>query len=183
MQQKFDAYLDLLLKWNTAYNLTAIRDRKSMQTHHINDSLSVLPHLKGNRILDVGSGAGLPGIPLAIAEPEKQFVLLDSNGKKTRFLTQVKAELKLDNVEVAQARMENFEAERFTDIISRAVGNPALLVPATESLLAQGGQWLLMLGQMGPSWHDPAYIQNVIPLKVPELNATRQLLHIERADT
>ena len=101
-------YISLLNKWNAAYNLTAIRDMESMVTKHLLDSLAVRPWLKGDYILDVGTGAGLPGIPLAIAEPQRKFVLLDSNGKKIRFLREVKRQLALSNLEIVQFRVENY---------------------------------------------------------------------------
>ena len=116
-------YLALLIKWNKAYNLTAVRDPDEMVSRHLLDSLSVMPfiHNDTQRWLDVGSGGGMPGIPLAILHPHKQVTVLDSNGKKTRFLTQVKLELKLDNLTVIHKRVEEFQpAQPFTGIISRA---------------------------------------------------------------
>ena len=114
-------YLELLVKWNRVYNLTAIKDPKQMVTHHLLDSLSISPYLHGDRLIDVGTGAGLPGIPLAITHRHKQFVLLDSNVKKTRFCRQAAAELGLDNVEVVHSRVEDYRPERlFSSVISRA---------------------------------------------------------------
>ena len=101
-------YLTLLHKWNQAYNLTAVRDMKAMVTRHLLDSLAILPWLHGTRILDVGTGAGLPGIPLAIARPDLHVVLLDSNGKKARFLQEAKRALALSNVDIVQTRVENY---------------------------------------------------------------------------
>lgn len=122
-QEKLLGYLALLIKWNKAYNLTAVRDPDEMVSRHLLDSLSVMSfiHNDTQRWLDVGSGGGMPGIPLAILHPHKQVTLLDSNGKKTRFLTQVKMELKLDNLQVIHSRVEEFQpAQPFCGIISRA---------------------------------------------------------------
>lgn len=146
------AYLALLVKWNKAYNLTAVRDPEEMVSRHLLDSLAVVPHLQGKRVLDVGSGAGLPGIPLAIIYPERTFSLLDSNGKKSRFQMQAKAELKLDNLTVLQARVEQLEVgskevpERFDCITSRAFSSLELMVTSSQQLLAEGGHWLAMKG-------------------------------------
>ena len=119
---RLGAYLTLLERWNRAYNLTAVRDPEAMVVRHVLDSLSILPWLEGPRVLDVGSGAGLPGIPLAIARPEQGFCLLDSNGKRTRFLTQVAAELRLGNVAVVRGRVEDYRPEiLFDSVVSRAL--------------------------------------------------------------
>ena len=122
-QAQLLAYLALLIKWNKAYNLTAVRDPDEMVSRHLLDSLSVVPFVAeaGDNWLDVGSGGGMPGIPLAILFPERRFTLLDSNGKKTRFLTQVKLELKLANLDVIHSRVEAFTPEQpFSGICSRA---------------------------------------------------------------
>lgn len=141
-------YLFLLKKWNLAYNLTAVRDLESMVSKHIFDSLAILPWIKGDRIIDVGTGAGLPGIPLAIANPEKNFVLLDSNGKKTRFLNEVKRQLDLNNLEVVQFRVENYRpAQGFDTVVSRAFSSLAQMIYWTEHLVAQDGIWLAMKGR------------------------------------
>ena len=141
-------YLLLLDKWNAAYNLTAIRDLETMVNKHIFDSLAVLPWLKGRCILDVGTGAGLPGIPLAIAQPDKHFVLLDSNGKKVRFLQEVKRVLALKNLEVLQFRVENYHpAQGFDTVISRAFSNLKQMIYWTQHLVADQGIWLAMKGR------------------------------------
>lgn len=121
-QRQLLAYLALLIKWNKAYNLTAVRDPDEMVSRHLLDSLSIVPYAEaGDNWLDVGSGGGMPGVPLAILFPEKRLTLLDSNGKKTRFLTQVKLELKLANLEVVHSRVEAFRPESpFDGIVSRA---------------------------------------------------------------
>lgn len=140
-------YLFLLKKWNLAYNLTAVRDPESMVNKHILDSLAIIPWLNGDNIIDVGTGAGLPGIPLAIANPQKQFFLLDSNGKKTRFLNEVKRQLNLKNLEVVQFRVENYRPEQgFDTVISRAFSNLAQMVQWTTHLVAEDGLWLAMKG-------------------------------------
>jgi 16S rRNA (guanine527-N7)-methyltransferase len=147
IEDKFIGYLNLLTQWNNVINLTAIRDEKKSVLLHILDSLSILTYLHGNRIIDIGTGAGLPGIPLAIACPEKQFVLLDSNNKKTRFLRQVMYELQLKNVDVVHARCENFQPKQlFDSILSRAFASIKVMLESTEHLLARQGQFLAMKG-------------------------------------
>lgn len=141
-------YLLLLKKWNTAYNLTAVREPEAMISKHLLDSLAILPWLKGNRILDVGTGAGLPGIPLAIANPDKHFVLMDSNGKKIRFLTEVKRQLDLKNLEVVQFRVENYHpAQGFDTVTSRAFSSLEQMIYWTKHLIANNGIWLAMKGR------------------------------------
>jgi 16S rRNA (guanine527-N7)-methyltransferase len=141
-------YLHLLSKWNTAYNLTAVRDPESMVSKHILDSLAIIPWIKGDRILDVGTGAGLPGIPLAIAKPELQFALLDSNGKKIRFLNEVKRQLGLKNLEIVQIRVENYHpAQGFDTVTSRAFSSIEQMIHWTQHLIAKNGIWLAMKGR------------------------------------
>ena len=146
-EEKLSAYLDLLRKWNRVYNLTAIRDPKESVMLHILDSLSIRAYLHGERILDVGTGAGLPGIPLALTCLDKQFVLLDRNSKKTRFLTQVLCELGLKNIQVVHARVEEFKPEKkFDSILSRAFASIQVMLEATQHVLAEQGQFLAMKG-------------------------------------
>jgi 16S rRNA (guanine527-N7)-methyltransferase len=141
-------YLLLLDKWNAAYNLTAIRDLESMVTKHLLDSLAVLPWINGSRILDVGTGAGLPGIPLAIAQPDKHFTLLDSNGKKVRFLQEVKRQLGLTNLEIVQFRVENYHpTQGFDTVTSRAFSSLEQMVHWTQHLIVEQGIWLAMKGR------------------------------------
>lgn len=141
-------YLFLLKKWNLAYNLTAIRDLESMVNKHILDSIAMLPWIHGKRIIDVGTGAGLPGIPLAIVNPEKNITLLDANGKKIRFLNEVKRQLDLQNVEIVQIRVENYHpAQGFDTVISRAFSSLAQMIAWTEHLITQDGIWLAMKGR------------------------------------
>ena len=143
------SYLALLEKWNKVYNLTAVRDPALMVPQHLLDALSIRPYLVGTRILDVGTGAGLPGIPLAIAEPQREFVLLDSAMKRTRFVTQAVAELGLKNVEVVQARIEDYQPiALFETITSRAFTATGDFVAATAHLLADRGRLLAMKGKL-----------------------------------
>ena len=140
-------YLRLLKKWNQAYNLTAVRELPAMVTKHVLDSLAIAPYLHGNRILDVGSGAGLPGIVLAITNPSLHFVLMDSNGKKTRFLNEVKRSLDLSQVNVVQTRVENYrETVSFDTVVSRAFSDLKQFITWTHHLIAPEGIWLAMKG-------------------------------------
>lgn len=140
-------YVNLLIKWNRVYNLTAVRDRQRILERHILDSLSVLPYLQGTRVIDIGAGAGLPGIPLAIAKPGNAFVLLDSNSKKTRFMQQVKTELSLTNVEVVCSRVEEYQPEPLFDVvISRAFSSLLQMAQWSAHLCAEQGSMLAMKG-------------------------------------
>jgi len=160
----FIAYLKLLHKWNQTYNLTAIRDPHQMVTHHVLDSLAIRPWIKGPRLLDVGTGAGLPGIPLAIAMPELEVVLLDSNGKKIRFLREVKRALDLPNLEIIQSRAESYRPDTgFDTVTSRALSSLENLVNWTHHLLSDHGIWVAMKG------HVPS----------AELEAINQPYHVE----
>lgn len=141
------AYHALLMKWNKAYNLTAVRDPKEMVTRHLVDSLTILPHLKGTNLLDVGCGGGLPGLIIAIMKPELKVTLLDSNGKKTRFCQQAKMELKLSNVTVQHCRLESYQPELKHDCItSRAFATLKDMVEKSVSCCAMDGYYLAMKG-------------------------------------
>jgi len=178
----FRQYLVLLHKWNRAYNLTAVRDIEAMVGRHVLDSLAILPWLKGNRLLDVGSGAGLPGIPLALARPELQVVLLDSNGKKVRFLQEVKRALSLNNVEVIQSRVENYRPEHgFDTVTSRAFSDLQQMLHWTHHLVAPHGIWLAMKGR--PLDVELAQITlpyKIEPYTVAGLDAERCCVIIEK---
>ncbi|MDN5869275.1 MAG: 16S rRNA (guanine(527)-N(7))-methyltransferase RsmG [Nitrococcus sp.] len=177
-------YIELLERWNRAFNLTAVRAPGDMVTCHILDSLAVHPYVRGARLLDIGSGGGLPGIPLALASPKRTVVLLDSNGKKVRFLRQVVLELELANVTVVQARAEKFRpAVHFDTVIARAFGDLLALLWIARPLLAAGGRVLAMkarepthelqrLAGEGVSWRCQ-------PLDVPGLAAQRRVIVIE----
>jgi 16S rRNA (guanine527-N7)-methyltransferase len=147
-QDQLLAYLQLLHKWNRAYNLTAVRDPAQMVSRHLLDSLAVAPLLQGRYFADIGTGAGLPGIPLAIALPEARFTLVDSNGKKIRFVTQAVAELGLPNVEPLQQRVEEWQPpRRFDGVLSRAFASLADMVAACDHLLAPEGCFYALKGQ------------------------------------
>ena len=146
------SYLALLEHWNKAYNLTAIKDPKQMVTRHLLDSLSVTPWIKGSQILDAGTGAGLPGIPLAITQPDLDVTLLDSSGKKIRFLNHVRRELGLDNITNVQERLESYSAETCYDaIISRAFTNLASFTRAARRLAAAPSRLFAMKGRFPQS--------------------------------
>jgi 16S rRNA (guanine527-N7)-methyltransferase len=180
------AHLDLLDDWNSRMNLTAIRDRPSQLTKHLLDSLTVLPYLQGERIADVGSGAGFPGIPLAIVEPRRHFTLIESTGKKCRFLEHVRDALELKNVEVVQSRAESYKPEvRFDTVLARAVGPVADLVKVAGPLVVAGGRLLAMKGRY-PEAELTAKLNgwkvaSVHPLTVPGLGEERHLVELVRS--
>ena len=185
-QNRLLQYLVLLEKWNQVYNLTAIRELGKMVSAHLLDSLCVLPLLPGASVLDVGSGAGLPGIPFAVARPTWQVTLLDSNHKKAAFLRQAVADLALRNASVVCERVESWpEPRRFDVIISRAFADLAEFVAMTERFLAPGG---VLAAMKGVHPYDEiervplgCRVRDVIALKVPGLDAQRHLVLIERA--
>lgn len=179
-QARLLQYLALLQKWNKTYNLTSIRDPQQMVSHHLLDSLAVMPYLWPGRWLDVGCGAGLPGLVLAIAQPEWQFSLLDSNSKKTSFVQQAIIELELNNASVYCQRVEDWQpAELFDGIISRAFTELGDFLGSTRHLVAPQGRWAAMKGvaeQELASVPDGCQIERVIPLQVPGLQAARSLV-------
>lgn len=183
-QQKLLQYLELLYKWNRVYNLTAIRQPEQMVSGHLLDSLAVVPHMWPGHWLDVGCGAGLPGLVLAMVCPQWTFTLIDSNSKKTSFVQQAKMELELNNVSVHCGRVESWQAGvKFDGIISRAFTNTAGFVGLTRHLLAQGGGWIAMkaapkAAELEQLPHDVSVI-GVVPLEVPGVVAARCLIMLK----
>jgi len=179
-------YLGLLQRWNRAYNLTSIKDPVQMLSYHLLDSLSVGPYLQGRSFVDVGTGAGLPGIPLALTHDDKTFSLLDSNGKKVRFLFQVKTALQLNNVKELQGRVEEYQPEQLYDgVISRAFASLTDMIEGSEHLLVPGGRFYAMKGRYPDkelSGLPKGYkVEQAIELKVPTLDQQRHLIIIKKS--
>ncbi|MBX9962329.1 MAG: 16S rRNA (guanine(527)-N(7))-methyltransferase RsmG [Burkholderiales bacterium] len=178
-------YLALLQKWNRVYNLTAIREAPKLVSHHLLDSLAVVPHLAGGAIVDIGTGPGLPGIPLALARPDWQVTLVDSNHKKTAFVTQAVGELNIANAEVRRERVEQWRpAATFQVVISRAFAELADFVRLAGHLLAPGGRLAAMKG-LNPHEEiaqlpEGFRVERVVPLAVPGVEGERHLVLIER---
>lgn len=184
-QELLLTYLEQLVKWNNTYNLSGIKEPERMLSLHILDSLSVLPFINENSVLDVGTGAGLPGIPIAICNPEKKISLLDSIGKKTRFLFQVCAQLNINNVVIINERVEKFHTEEsFKIIISRAYSSLSMFVDQTRHLLEEQSKLLAMKGLYPQAeinnLPDDYKVLKVYELKVPGEDGARHLLEITR---
>ena len=179
LQQKLLAFRDLLLKWNKTYNLTALRDPEQAISHHLLDSLAILPHIGSGPLLDVGSGGGLPGIPLAIARPNLSVSMVDTVQKKATFLQQASIELGLKNVAVHHARVEEMQGQ-YAQVSSRAFAEIGLFVSLTRHLLAPGGRWLAMKGlrpgEELKALPDDIAVEAIVPLLVPGLAAERHLI-------
>jgi 16S rRNA (guanine527-N7)-methyltransferase len=177
-------YVELLERWNSVYNLTAVRDPSEMVTRHLLDSLAIAPYVGGEKLADLGTGAGLPGIPLAILAPERQHVLIDSNGKKTRFLREAVRALALTNVRVEQTRAEDARGS-YACITARAFASLADMLTHGGHLLASDGIWLALKGQLDKDEIAavPAgfCITETHPLSVPGLDAERHVLIIRHA--
>ena len=177
------AYVDLLARWNATYNLSAVRDPLEMVTRHLLDSLAIVPYVRGETLADLGSGAGLPGIPLAIFAPQRQVTLVDSNGKKTRFLRAAVRELGLANVRVAECRVEAVK-DTFDCITVRALASLADMLGWGGSLLAPEGAWLALKGRFPQDELAalPAgfHVDAVVALNVPGLDAERHVVIIKR---
>lgn len=181
LQDRLLQYLELLVKWNRSYNLTAVRDPAQMVTRHLLDSLAIAPYLCGQRLIDVGTGGGLPGVPMAILFPEREFHLLDSNGKKTRFATHAVGRLGLDNVTVVKSRVEDYADEvGFDTVISRAFASVSDFVRLAGHLCGRKGCMMAMKGRL-----DPEELANVPPdwriaetheITVPGVDAHRHLI-------
>ncbi|WP_337921318.1 16S rRNA (guanine(527)-N(7))-methyltransferase RsmG [Vibrio cholerae] len=185
-REQLVGYVQLLDKWNKAYNLTSVRDPMEMLVKHILDSLVVSPHLVGERFIDVGTGPGLPGIPLAIMHPDKEFVLLDSLGKRIRFLKQVIHDLKINNVLPVQSRVEEFDPESgFDGVLSRAFASMTDMVnwcqhlpkPNAGVFLALKGVWPDDEITLLPEWCS---VTDIKALQVPELEGERHLVILSR---
>lgn len=175
------SFILLIEKWNKTYNLTAVRKREDAVRLHLLDSLTVLPFIQGNRVADIGTGAGLPGIPLAIFLPNTEFVLIDSNAKKTRFVQQTLLELNLKNIKVIHSRVENLKTETlFSTIIMRAFASLPDIISLTSHLLDASGILLAMKGQE-PNEELVKMTEkySVIPVNVPGVEAERCLIQIQ----
>ncbi len=176
-------YIDLIGQWNRQYNLSSIRDLDTMVVRHLLDSLFILVHIEGNSILDVGTGAGLPGIPLAIAMPDRKFVVLDSNGKKTKFLKQVCFQMRLTNVRVVHQRVEDYFADPLFDtVISKAFSTLRDFLSLSQHLIKPDGQFLAMKGVFPLSELQeikaPFKLTEATPLKIPGLDADRHVVDL-----
>lgn len=182
-KQQLVGYVELLHKWNKAYNLTSVRDPEQMLVRHIMDSIVVEPHLQGSRFIDVGTGPGLPGVPLAIVRPEAHFTLLDSLGKRIRFLKQVQHELKLDNIEPVQSRVEDWPGEPpFDGVISRAFASLNDMLNWCHHLPGREGRFYALKGVV-PEEEIAALpagfgLERVVRLSVPQLEGERHLIII-----
>jgi 16S rRNA (guanine527-N7)-methyltransferase len=187
-QEKLLAYLQLMAKWNRVYNLTALRSPQEWVTHHLLDSLSVLPHIRGSIVVDVGSGAGLPGLVLAIVQPDWQVVSVEAVDKKAAFQRQVAAELALANVRVEGRRVEEVVLEGGADtVVSRAFSSLKDFVNLTRHLLKSDGRWTAMKGKY-PAEEIAALpidlqVQEVVELHVPGLNAERCVVQMKKSES
>ncbi|MGO3859398.1 MAG: 16S rRNA (guanine(527)-N(7))-methyltransferase RsmG [Neisseriaceae bacterium] len=187
-QAQMLAYVALLQKWNSTYNLTALRDEASMISHHVLDSLSLMPHLDpSKRLIDVGSGGGMPGILCAISYPEMDMTLLDANRKKTTFLQQVVIELGLSNVQVKSCRVETLADQSYEIVTSRAFAELADFVTLTRELIHPQGEWLAMKGMYPkeeidrlPEWVEVTAVKS---LSVPAVAAERHLVCMQKRET
>ena len=185
-RQQWLGYVALLEKWNSAYNLTAVRDPREMVSRHILDSLAVAKHIDSQILLDVGAGPGIPSIPLAILWPDRPITALDSNGKKTRFMAQAKTALALAHFTPVQARVEAFRPEALFDgIISRAFASLADFVTGSSHLLAPGGRLWAMKALLDPAELSavpkPFMVSACLPLAVPGCEAERHLVVIKKS--
>jgi 16S rRNA (guanine527-N7)-methyltransferase len=177
-------YNNFLVKWNKVFNLTAIRNQKQIFTHHFLDCLAVMPFIKSNSILDVGTGAGFPGIVLALCYPEKQLTLVDAVGKKIAFIKQITGELNLTNVRAIHSRVENMDvAEKFDGVIARAFSEMEILIKLTQSVIASDGSWYGMKSKkiMNNEMDKIDYHWEMKKIKVPYLDAERYLIQVKNS--
>ena len=176
-------FILLIEKWNKTYNLTSVRNKEGMAGLHVLDSLAIIPHLHGRRIADIGTGAGLPGIPLAIFLPDKEFTLVDSNSKKTRFVQQAVLELKLKNVKVVHQRVENLTGDLFSSVIMRAFSSIQDIMSLSRHLIAPQGILLAMKGRVpNEELNDITEPYTIIPLNVPDVEGERCVIRIEEGN-
>lgn len=183
-QSQIEDYLALLVKWNKVFNLTAVDEPEQMLSRHVADSLSIVAYLSGDSLLDVGTGAGLPGLIIAIVRPDIQVTLLDSNAKKTRFLQQVKAQLRLSNVTIVHGRIEQVTLPEFAMITARAFASIRQIIDLAGRHCDDAGSLLLMKGvyphEELQTELKPFTLQDVIPLSVPGSDAERHLVRLNR---
>jgi 16S rRNA (guanine527-N7)-methyltransferase len=184
VRDRLIAYVELLARWNAAYNLTAVRDPGEMVARHLLDSLAIAPHVTGTTLADLGSGAGLPGIPLALVAPERQVTLVDSNGKKARFLREAVRALKLANVRVIEGRVQDVPGQ-FDCVTARAFATLADMLNWAGGLLADGGCWLAMKGKVDEAEIAavPAgfRVERIVALQVPATVGERHLIVVRKA--
>jgi len=185
---QLEAYLDLLERWNRAYNLTALKNRQEWVSKHILDSLAIFPWIDRPRIIDVGTGAGFPGIPLAIFRPDSHIALLDSNGKKTRFLFQVKTQLQLENVDIIESRVETYQPrDRYDQVVSRAFASLSEMVCKCGHILSTNGSYMAMksalveteIAQMEQQMPNKYSVMNIHDLTVPGIEGARVLVELQ----
>jgi len=184
VRDRLIAYVELLARWNAAYNLTAVRDPGEMVARHLLDSLAIAPHVGGTTLADLGSGAGLPGIPLALVAPERQVTLVDSNGKKARFLREAVRALKLANVRVIEGRVQDVPGQ-FDCVTARAFATLVDMLNWAGGLLADGGCWLAMKGKVDEAEIAavPAgfRVERIVALQVPATVGERHLIVVRKA--
>ncbi len=180
-RERLIRFVRLIERWNKVYNLTAVRDPLEMVSRHLLDSLALLPHLPAGRVLDLGTGAGLPGIPLALARPGQEFVLLDAVAKKIRFCTQAAIELGLDQVKAVHGRVEQYQPDPPIEVvITRAFADLGATLALVRPILAGGGQLLALKGQL-PEARELPEGARVVPLQVPGTDASRCVVAVEIA--
>lgn len=177
-QQKLIAYIELLARWNRKVNLTAINSIDEMVERHLLDSLTVVPYLQGQSVIDVGSGAGLPGIPIAITQPSMSVLMLDSAARKTRFIQQAIAELSLDNAQVLHTRVQDAASPPADSVVARAFSTPVDIIESCRHLCSDGGVFVLFMAHVGNKLDvlpDGCTLERVDAVNVPNSDATRHI--------